>query len=152
MANFNLNKVILGGRLTADPELRTTNSGVATASFSIAVNGVGKNAEAQFFDAVAWREKAEFVAKYFKKGSNICVTGSLKNRSWVDANGVKQRRTEIQVDEVMFVDSKADVADEAPAVMEEAPEEAPKAKRTRKTKAVEAPTMEDDASTGDLPF
>ena len=152
MANFNLNKVIIGGRLTADPELRTTTSGVATTSFSIAVNGVGKNAEPQFFDAVAWRDKAEFVAKYFKKGSNICITGSLKNRSWTDAQGVKQRRTEIQVDEVMFVDSKADVVDE-PEVEETSIEETPKAKRTRKTtKVVEAPPMEDDNSTDDLPF
>ncbi len=152
MANFNLNKVILGGRLTADPELRTTNSGVATTSFSIAINGAGKNVEPQFFDAIAWRAQAEFVAKYFKKGSNICITGSLKNRSWTDANGIKQRRTEIQVEEVMFVDSKAEIADNEPATVEETPEEAPKAKRTRKTKAAEAPTMEDDATTGDLPF
>jgi single-strand DNA-binding protein len=155
MANFNLNKVIIGGRLTADPELRTTNSGVATTSFTIAVNGVGKNAEPQFFDSVAWREKAEFVAKYFKKGSNICITGSLKNRSWTDTQGVKQRRTEIQVDEVMFVDSKADVVEDEPVeeVVTETVEEAPKAKRTRKTtKAVETPTMEDDNSTDDLPF
>lgn len=152
MANFNLNKVIIGGRLTADPELRNTNSGVATATFSIAVNGVGKDAEPDFFDAVAWRSKAEFIAKYFKKGSSICVTGSLKNRSWVDANGNKQRRTEIQVDEVMFVDSKADIAEDKPTVEEPVPEEAPKAKRTRKTKAVEAPAMEDDNSTDDLPF
>jgi single-strand DNA-binding protein len=84
MANFNLNKVMVAGRLTADPELRTTPSGVATTSFSIAVNGRGKDSQVVYIDAVAWRQQAEFITKYFKKGSSIYIEGALNPRNWTD--------------------------------------------------------------------
>ena len=112
MANFNFNKVILGGRLTADPELKQTQTGVAVVSFSIAVNRrfAGKEAGQQtdFFTVTAWRATAEFVTRYFKKGSSICVVGSIQNRSWTDQQGQKRYTTDIIADEVMFVDSRGE--------------------------------------------
>lgn len=111
MANFNFNKSILGGRLTATPELKQTPNGVSVASFSIAVNRRGsKDAEpvTDFINCVAWRQTAEFISKYFKKGSSICIVGQLQTRSWTDNNGNKRFATEVIVDEANFVDSKAD--------------------------------------------
>ncbi len=112
MANFNFNKVILGGRLTADPELKQTQNGIAVVSFSIAVNRrYNKDAqqnETDFFNVTAWRQTAEFVSRYFKKGSSICIVGTLQNRSWVDQQNTKHYRTDIVADEVMFVDSRSE--------------------------------------------
>ncbi len=118
MSNLNLNKVILGGRLTADPELKQTNSGIAVVSFSIAVNrrfqpksndsSAPAQSVADFFNVTAWRGQAEFVSRYFKKGSAICVVGSIQNRSWTDQQGQKRYATDIIADEVMFVDGKND--------------------------------------------
>ena len=112
MANFNFNKVILGGRLTADPELKTTQSGIAVVSFSIAVNRRYKNAaqqtEADFFNVTAWRSTAELVSRYFRKGSSICVVGTIQNSTWTDQQNVKHYRTDIVADEVMFVDSRSE--------------------------------------------
>lgn len=114
MANFNFNKVILGGRMTADPELKTTPSGIAVTTFTVAVNRRfgGKNegeAQADFFNVTAWRATAEFICKYFKKASSICVMGSLQTRSWVDKDGQKRYATEIVADEAYFVDAKAEM-------------------------------------------
>ena len=110
MANFNFNKVILGGRLTADPELKTTQSGIAVTAFSVAVNRrYSKTAEQQqadFINCVAWRQQAELISRYFRKGSSICVVGTLQSRSWTDQQGQKRYITEVIVDEVNFVDSK----------------------------------------------
>ena len=109
MANFSFNKVMLGGRLTADPELKQTQSGVAVCSFSMAVNRkVAKGAEqnADFFNVTAWRGTADFVSKYFRKGSSIFVVGTIQNRSWTDTNGQKRLVTDIIADEVSFVDGK----------------------------------------------
>jgi len=113
MANFNFNKVILGGRLTADPELKQTQSGIAVVSFSIAVNRrFSKNAtqqsETDFFNVTAWRQTAEFVSRYFKKGSSMCVVGTIQNSTWTDQQGAKHYRTDIVADEVMFVDSRSE--------------------------------------------
>ena len=114
MASLNLNKVILAGHLTATPELRQTPNGVSVASFSIAVNRrMGKGADGQtqnavdFFNLVAWRNQAEFITRYFKKGSAICVTGSLQTRSWTDQQGNKRNATDIVVDEAFFVDNSS---------------------------------------------
>ena len=95
MANFNFNKVILGGRLTADPELKTTATGVSVTSFSIAVNRrfSGKNGEdnqADFINVTAWRQTAEFITRYFRKASSICVVGTIQTRSWTDKQGQKR--------------------------------------------------------------
>jgi single-strand DNA-binding protein len=112
MANLNLNKVILGGRLTADVELKTTPSGVSTCSFSLAVNRKyskeGQQAETDFIECQAWRQTAEFISRYFKKGSSLCVVGSIQKRMWKDQQGNNRYATEVIVDEAMFVDSKND--------------------------------------------
>lgn len=111
MANFNLNKVILAGRLTEDPELKTTPSGVSVTSFSIAVNRkAAKEGEMQadFFHVTAWRQTAEFITRFFRKASSICISGTLQNRSWTDPQGIKRYATEIVADEVYFVDSKGE--------------------------------------------
>ncbi len=110
-ANFNLNKTILGGRLTADPELKQTPAGVSVAQFSIAVNRkYSKDGQQQtdFFNVTAWRGTAEFISRYFGKGSSICIIGSIENRSWTDQNGQKRYATDIIADEALFVDSKND--------------------------------------------
>ena len=111
MANFNFNKVILGGRLTSDPELKTTSTGVSVTSFTVAVNRRfgnknGEEQQADFLNVTAWRQQAELVTRYFKKGSSICVVGSIQTRSWTDNNGAKRYATEVVADEVNFVDSK----------------------------------------------
>lgn len=109
MANFNFNKVILGGRLTSDPELKTTQSGISVTSFRIAVNRRSKDGnESDFFSVTAWRKTAEFISQYFRKGSCICVSGSLQNREWTDKDGNKRTVTEVQADEAFFVDGKND--------------------------------------------
>lgn len=119
MANFNFNKVILGGRLTADPELKTTPSGISVTSFTIAVNrrDFGKNDEKQadFFNVTAWRNTAEFITRYFRKASSICVVGSIQTRTWQGTDGQKKFATEIVADEAFFVDAK----DEAPAAVQQ---------------------------------
>lgn len=111
MANFFINKVILGGRLTADIELKQTQSGIAVCSFSLAVNRkVAKDAEQKtdFIECTAWRQTAEFLSRYFKKGSSLCIVGSLQKREWTDQSGNKRYATEVLVDEALFVDSKND--------------------------------------------
>ena len=106
-----MNKVILLGRLTADPELRQTPSNVPVASFTVAVNRpFNKNAaerQADFIDCVAWRNSAEFVSKYFAKGKPILVEGRLQVRSYEDKQGVKRRAYEVVCDNVNFVEGAA---------------------------------------------
>lgn len=112
MSNFNFNKVILGGRLTAEPELRQTPQGIPVVSFTVAVNRrMSKNAQerqADFINCVAWRASAEFISRYFHKGSPICVVGNIQTRSWTDQQGQKRYATDVVVEEATFVDSAAD--------------------------------------------
>lgn len=114
MANFNFNKVILGGRITADPELRQTNNGTPMTSFTVAVNrrpsssGNEQQQTADFINCVAWRNTAEFISRYFRKGSSICVVGSIQTRTWTDQQGQKRYATDVVVDEANFVDSKSE--------------------------------------------
>ena len=108
MANFNLNKVILGGRMTADPELKQTPQGVSVTSFSIAVNRRGKDAQTDFINCVAWRQTADFICRFFKKGSSICISGSIQTRTWNDQQNNKRYATEVVAEEAYFVDAKAD--------------------------------------------
>lgn len=103
---LNLNKVILGGRLTAEPELKTTTSGLSVTTFTIAVNRKTADKKADFIECVAWRGTAEFITRYFSKGSAICVCGSLQTRTWEDKNGAKRKTVEIIVDEASFVEGK----------------------------------------------
>ncbi len=114
MASLNLNKVVLAGHLTATPELRQTPNGVSVTSFSIAINrrfskssdgAQNAGANVDFVNCVAWRNTADFVTRYFKKGSAICISGSIQTRSWTDSQGAKRYSTEVLADEAYFVDS-----------------------------------------------
>lgn len=105
-----LNKVILMGRLTRDPELRRTGSGTAVTGFSLAVDrdfkGQSGEKETDFIDVVAWRNTAEFVSKYFTKGRMAVVEGRLQVRDWTDKDGNKRRSAEVVAEIVYFADSK----------------------------------------------
>lgn len=105
-----LNHIVIMGRLTRDPELRRTGSGVAVTNFSVAVErdfkSEGGEKETDFIDCVAWRQAGEFVSKYFKKGSMIVVSGRLQIRSWTDNDGNKRRAAEIVADNTYFGESK----------------------------------------------
>lgn len=107
-----LNKAILMGRFTRDPELRSTPQGISTCSFSIAVDRnfvrAGEERKADFINCVAWRQTAEFISKYFKKGNLIAVEGSIQTRSWDDADGKKRYATEVVVSQAYFAESKKD--------------------------------------------
>ncbi len=106
---FNL--VVLTGRLTADPELKTTPSGVPVTSFSIAVNRNYRSGEEQqtdFINIVAWRQRAEFICKYFNKGSLIGIEGSIQTRRYTDKNGNNRTAFEVVANNVQFVESKRD--------------------------------------------
>ena len=108
-----LNKIVLMGRLTRDPELRRTDSGIAVASFSLACDRDysgkdGAEKQTDFVDIVAWRHTAEFVGKYFAKGRMAVVSGRLQIRPWTDKEGNKRRSAEIVAESVYFGDSKRD--------------------------------------------
>ncbi len=110
-----LNHIVLMGRLTRDPELRKTQSGVSVASFSLAVDRDFQNRDSgekqtDFIDIVAWRNTAEFVSKYFTKGRMAVVSGRLQIRDWTDREGGKRRSAEVVADNVYFGDSKRDGA------------------------------------------
>ena len=111
-----LNHIVVMGRLTRDPELRRTGSGIAVTSFTVAVDRDfgpkdGGDRETDFIDCVAWRQTGEFVSKYFAKGRMAVVSGRLQIRSWTDKDGNKRRTAEVVADNVYFGDSKRDGAD-----------------------------------------
>ena len=108
-----LNHITIMGRLVRDPELRRTGSGIAVASFTVAVDRDfgsrdGGERETDFIDCVAWRQTGEFVSKYFTKGSMIVVSGRLQIRSWNDKDGNKRRTAEVVADNCYFGDSRRD--------------------------------------------
>ena len=150
-----LNKVILIGNLTADPELKQTPSGISVVTFNIAINRryQSKNATegqqtADFVSIVAWRQTAEFVSRYFRKGSSICVVGTIQNSTWTDQQNVKHYRTDIVADEVMFVDSRSESGtfggDDSEGFGNSAP--------SFSTPAGNAPKFEEIKTDDDLPF
>lgn len=165
MANFNFNKVILGGRLVETPELKQTPSGLAVTTFRIAVGRKytkGQEQTADFFSVTAWRTTAEFICKYFSKGASICLVGSVQNRQY-EKDGEKRTFTEIIADEASFVDAKQDAgggvympealrklaappAPPAPAQQMQMP--ADQLRRSNKPPAPPRPPYNDD----DLPF
>ena len=147
--SLNLNKVVLAGRMTADPELKQTPSGVSVLSFTIAVNRsyVSKNSDqgerqADFINVVAWRNTAEFISKYFRKGSAICVSGSIQTRSWQDQQGQRRYATEGVADEAMFVESRSEST--AQSSYTQAP--------SFSSNPGSAPNFEDHNTDDDLPF
>lgn len=105
-----LNHIVVMGRLTRDPELRRTGSGIAVANFTLAVErdfkGQNGEKETEFIDCVAWRQTGEFAAKYFRKGSMAVVSGRLESRAWTDKDGNKRKSWEINAGNVYFGESK----------------------------------------------
>lgn len=104
-----LNKVILQGNMVADPEVKVVPSGTSVCTFKVAIGRRFKSeggADADFFSCEAWRNTADFIGKYFKKGSGITVVGSIQNRNWTDQNGIKRYNDVIVVDEAYFTGSK----------------------------------------------
>jgi single-strand DNA-binding protein len=139
------NKCILIGNMCADPELKELSaSGVSVCSFSIAVNrrfAKDGDQKTDFINIVAWRQQAEFICKYFKKGQAILVCGQLQTRTWTDNNGNKRYATEVVADEVSFVGSKegAQSAKNEPQAQSYAP-------------TAPAPNFEEISGDDDLPF
>ena len=125
-----MNKVILVGNLTRDPELTETPSGVAVCRFAIAVSrdyaNADGNRETDFFNITVWRGRAENCGKYLKKGNKVAVVGSLQNRSYEDKDGIKRNVTDVIANEVEFLTPKSaqaeDDMDEAPAMRRERPQ------------------------------
>lgn len=111
---MSLNRAVLMGRLTRDPELKSTPNGVTVATFTLAVERsyakAGAEREADFLDCVAWRRTAEFIGRYFKKGMQVAVTGRIQTRKWQDRQGQNRVSVEIVVDEAFFADSRRDTA------------------------------------------
>lgn len=140
-----LNHITLMGRLTRDPELRSTQSGTSVSSFTLAVDRDFKNDDGSravdFIDCVAWRHTAEFVSKYFRKGSMAAVSGRLQLRDWTDKDGTKRKTAEVVAESVYFAESKSSRPDAGRAIDVQAPEEEPKARFTELPEAY-----------GDLPF
>lgn len=107
---MSLNIITVMGRITKDIELRYTNAGTPVASFTVAVDRDFDKGKTDFIECVAWKNTAEFAAKYFSKGRNAVVTGSLQMRDWEDKNGNKRRNAEIIVNSMYFADSKKEAA------------------------------------------
>lgn len=130
-----INKAILMGRLTRDPELRHTGTGTPVVSFSVAIdNGYGENRQTDFINCVAWNKTAEFISNYFTKGKMIIVIGRISTRSWEGQDGKKNYTTEVVVNEVSFGESKRSSGDNssysaptasAPVASTPAPQAAP---------------------------
>lgn len=113
-----LNVVVLSGRLTADPELKTTPNGISVCSFSIAVERrfkSGEERQSDFINIVTWRSSAEFVSKYFKKGQMIAIRGSIQTRRYQDKDGNNRTAFEVVADDVQFADFARREGDSAPA-------------------------------------
>ena len=148
-----LNKIMIMGRLTRDPELRRTQSGTPVTSFSLAVDRDFKSQsgekETDFIDVVAWRSTAEFVSKYFTKGRMAVVEGRLQIRDWTDREGGKRRSAEVIADNVYFGDSKRDAADGSYAPAYSAPAGRASAPAPADGHSDFAEIGEED---GDLPF
>ena len=151
-----LNRVILMGRLTADPELKQTPNGISVTSFSLAVdrNFTSRGAERQtdFINCVAWRQTAEFISRYFAKGRMMAVEGSLQVRNYVDKNENKRQAVEVVVDQAYFADSMnaAPSSSPAPSYQSAAPAYAPAAPVAFNAGSVEDFQEIDDED--DLPF
>lgn len=112
MSNFNYNRVMLGGRLTGDPEVKTTASGTNMVTWNLAVNRQSRNNQdqADFFRCIAYEKTALFVSQYFRKGQAMFCEGRIQFNNWTDDKGVKHYMTDVIVSNVQFVDSKAEAS------------------------------------------
>ena len=154
MASFN--KVILIGNMTADPELKQTTGGISVCSFSIAVNRRFARAEqgqqnVDFINVVTWRQQAEFVSRYFKKGNPILICGQLQTRSWNDNQGQKRYATEVVADEVSFVASATQTSGAPGAPVSNGSSYTPEAYGVPTFNSAGA-NFEEIPNDGDLPF
>lgn len=148
---MNLNKAMIIGNLTRDPEVRTTPSGDSVVSFSVATNFVWKDKDGnkqekpEFHNVVAWRKLAEIIGQYLKKGSKVYIEGRLQTRNWEDQNGIKRYRTEIITDNMIMLDSKGQTSQQtAPSSDETAAQEG---------EQPEPPAKEDEEiNVEDIPF
>lgn len=151
-----LNTIILMGRLTRDPELKTTRSGVSVTEFTIAVDRdftrQGEEKQTDFFDVIAWRSTAEFVSRYMTKGQLIAVQGSMQSRKWQDKNGNNRISWEVQADSVYFAEPKRDNNDNShpTAELNEA-SDAPREIKSRDD-AVGVPLTENSSAEGFVPI
>ncbi|MDR0293390.1 MAG: single-stranded DNA-binding protein [Oscillospiraceae bacterium] len=151
-----LNKIILMGRLTREPELRTTQSGISVTSFTLAVDRDfqrGEERQTDFIDIVAWRGTADFVHKYFRKGQLVAVAGRLQSRKWEDKEGNKRVSFEVVADEVHFAERKQDSPQAYGAQPSGAPPHRPQQDETPPFR-LDAPATfaELDDDDGELPF
>ena len=153
-----LNCAVIMGRLTADPELRTTGSGISVTSFSVAVDRnyqrQGQERQTDFINVVAWRQTAEFVTRYFRKGQMIAVQGSIQTRNYEDRNGNKRTAVEIVADNVSFCGSKAETGAAAPSGFD-APQTAPAAPAAPQAQSFSTAGADDFSSVemdDELPF
>ena len=156
-----LNKIVIMGRLTRDPEMRQTGSGTSVTSFSLAVERDysgrdGGEKQTDFIDVVAWRQTGEFVSKYFQKGS-MAVSGRLQIRDWTDKDGNKRRSAEVVADSVYFGGSKRRETDAAPAAYDARPvavqpTDADMERLDELVSAYDNVAYADDIDGGDLPY
>lgn len=109
-----LNRIVIGGNLVRDPELKQTAQGVSVCSISIAVHRIAKEDKTDFFEVVCWRQGAEYIAKYGRKGDTVVVSGRMQSRDWEDKQGNKRTSWEIVADEVTVVSSKQPTTEQAP--------------------------------------
>lgn len=140
-----MNSVSLMGRLTADPELKTTQNGISYCRFTVAVNRYSKDGEdtADFISCVAWRSTAEFICNYFLKGSKIALIGSIQTGSYTDKDGRKVYTTDVNIDKVFFCESKKDGDNNTAA-------KSSKQRKPRKEEPIDDEVFEEIAD--DLPF
>lgn len=140
-----MNNVSLMGRLTADPELKTTQNGISYCRFTVAVNRYSKDGEdtADFISCVAWRSTAEFICNYFLKGSKIALIGSIQTGSYTDKDGRKVYTTDVNTDKVFFCESKKEGSGESDT-------KSGKARKARKEEPIDDEVFEEIAD--DLPF
>jgi len=169
---MNLNKAMIIGNLTRDPEVRTTPQGTSVASFSVATNFIWKDADgqkqerAEYHNVVAWRKLAEIIGQYLKKGSKVYIEGRLQTRDWTGQDGVKKYRTEITAENMIMLDSrgggggqsfdnKPAAAPESnlPTIEQEAPApNDPKGDESPATPAKESESDSDEIKLEDIPF
>jgi single-strand DNA-binding protein len=157
MASRSLNKVILIGNLTRDPEMRYTNSGVAVVTFGVATNKSWKDSEgetkelAEFHNLVAWNKMAEICQQLLAKGMKVYIEGSLNTRSWEGDDGVTRYKTEVRVDDMILLDSKGR---QGVGISEEGEEVKEKEEKVEKKKeeVVEEESKDEDPLEEDLPF
>lgn len=150
MSALNYNKIIIAGHLTADPELRRTQAGKAVTTYTVSVNR--REGEADFFTVVAWEAQAEFVCKYFRKGSAIMVEGEMHLRKYEDKDGNKRTAAEITSRNACFVDSKASTPPEQQSAEKPPKNEPQDVERVGFSNTLPTTDFADVAGDDDLPF